>query len=131
MRTFLVSMLLLLTMATNTSAQEIYKEVKRIMQNQEVIKSDPKKTLDERKIATFKYDAIYYMMVKAGDNHVTAYELGNQTSAMIDYVNLYIKRLSMEKKKNQRDIIMSRFKKSHYRKRIVQRHGQRHYLCLC
>ena len=111
MRTFLVSMLLLLTMATNASAQEIYKEVKRIMQNQEVIKSDPKKTLDERKIATFKYDAIYYMMVKAGDNHVTAYELGNQTSAMIDFVNLYIKRLSMEKKKNQRDIIMSRFKK--------------------
>ena len=56
MRTFLVSMLLLLTMATNASAQEIYKEIKRIMQNQEVIKSDPKKTLDERKIATFKYD---------------------------------------------------------------------------
>ena len=51
------------------------------------------------------------MMVKAGDNHVTAYELGNLTSAMIDFVNLYIKRLSMEKKKNQRDIIMSRFKK--------------------
>ena len=97
--------------ATSVSAQEIYKEVKRIQKQAETFANDTTKNLDERKIACFKYDAIYYMMVKAGDNHVTAYELGNQTSAMIDFVNLYIKRLSMEKKKSQRDIIMSRFKK--------------------
>ena len=112
MKKFLVSMLLLCTMATNVGAQEIYKEVKRIMQNLEVVKTDSKRSLEERKIATFKYDAIYYMLVKATDNHVSTYELGNQTSAMIDFINLYVKRLSAEKKKTQRDIIMSKFKKA-------------------
>lgn len=104
---------MLLCLATITAgAQEIYNEVKRIMQNQEVIKNDSKRNLEERKIATFKYDAIYYMLVKATDNHFSTYELGNQTSAMIDFINLYIKRLSAEKKKAQRDIIMSKFKQA-------------------
>ena len=37
-------------------------------------------------------------------------EAGTQTSAMIDFVNLYIKRLSQEKKKAQKDLIMTRYK---------------------
>ncbi len=112
MKQILISMLLLCTITTNVGAQEIYNEVKRIMQNQEVIKCDSKKPIEERKIATFKYDAIYYILVKATDNHVSTYELGKQTSAMIDFVNIYIKSLSAEKKKAQRDIIKSKFKKA-------------------
>ena len=51
------------------------------------------------------------MLVKAGDSqHFTSYDLGTQTSAMIDFVNLYIKRLSQEKKKAQKDLIMTRYK---------------------
>lgn len=111
MRKFIVSMLLCMVTFT-AGAQEIYKEVKRIMQNQEVIKNDSKRNIEERKIATFKYDAIYYMLVKATNNNFSTYELGKQTSAMIDFINFYIKRLSVEKKKTQRDIIMSKFKQA-------------------
>lgn len=81
------------------------------MQNQEAIKNNTSKSLEERKVATFKWDAIYYMLVKASDaKDFTPYELGKQTSAMIDFVNLYVKRLSMEKKKSQKEIIMTRYK---------------------
>ena len=49
--------------------------------------------------------------MKAGDNNeFTPYDLGMQTSSMIDFVNLYVKRLSEEKKKTQKDLIMSRYK---------------------
>lgn len=111
MKKIILSLMLLCFMMSGASAQEIYKEVKRIMQNQEDIKNNPQKTLDERKIATFKWDAIYYLIVKAGDQNLTAYELGNQTSAMLDFVNLYIKRVSSEKKKAQREIIINRYRK--------------------
>ena len=111
MKRILITMLLAGTLSISASAQEIYKEVRRIMQNQEAIKTNTAKPIEERKIATFKWDAIYYMLVKAGDSqHFTSYDLGTQTSAMIDFVNLYIKRLSQEKKKAQKDLIMTRYR---------------------
>ena len=111
MKKMMLTLMLLCTFALNASSQEIYKEVKRIMQKQEAIKNDTGKSLDERKIAAFKWDAIYYMIMKAGDNNeFTPYDLGMQTSSMIDFVNLYVKRLSEEKKKTQKDLIMSRYK---------------------
>lgn len=110
MKKFILTMFMLCVMISGATAQEIYKEVRRIMQKQEAIKSDAQKSLEERKLATFKWDAIYYMMVKAGDNHLSSYDLGAQTSAMIDFVNLYINRLSAEKKKAQRNLIISRYK---------------------
>lgn len=42
MKNFLVSMLLLCLMTTNARAQEIYNEVKSIMQNLEITKNDSK-----------------------------------------------------------------------------------------
>lgn len=104
-------MTLLVTFTLTASSQEIYKEVRRIMQQEEAIKNDASKSLDTRKIATFKWDAIYYLIMKAGEsNNITVYQIGQQTDAMIDFVNRYIKRLSDEKKKSQREIIMSRYK---------------------
>ncbi|MCH4147476.1 MAG: hypothetical protein LKG25_02575 [Prevotella sp.] len=111
MKKVILSLMLMFAFTLTASSQEIYKEVKRIMQNEEAIKNDKTKNMDERKIATFKWDAIYYMIMKSGDEKdFTTYELGSQTSAMIDFVNLYVKRLSEEKKKAQRDIIMDHYK---------------------
>ena len=77
MKKMMLTLMLLCTFALNASSQEIYKEVKRIMQKQEAIKNDTGKSLDERKIAAFKWDAIYYMIMKAGDNNeFTPYDLG-------------------------------------------------------
>lgn len=111
MKKIILSLMLMFAFALTASSQEIYKEVKRIMQNEEAIKNDKSKSLEERKIATFKWDAIYYMIMKSADQKdFTPYELGCQTSAMIDFINLYVKRFSEEKKKSQKDIIMSRYK---------------------
>ena len=83
--------------ASGASAQEIFNEVRNIMKQQETI--------------TFKWDAIYYMIMKAAESsNFTEYELGRQTNAMIDFVNLYLKRLANAKKKADREIIMANFK---------------------
>ena len=43
----------------STSAQEIYDEVRRIEKEAKAFANDTKNNLEARKIATFKYDAIY------------------------------------------------------------------------
>lgn len=111
MKKLLLSLTLLVAFTLTASSQEIYKEVRRIMQQEEAIKNDASKSLDARKIATFKWDAIYYIIMKAGESDTfTSYQVGQQTDAMIDFVNRYVKRLSEEKKKQQREIIKSRYK---------------------
>ena len=95
----------------NATSQEIYKEVNRIMHNAETIKNDTKRNLEERKIATFKADAIFYLLSKAAENnHFTEYDLGKQTNAMIEFVNSYIKRLSKAPKKADKQLIIARYK---------------------
>lgn len=49
----------------STSAQEIYDEVRRIEKEAKAFANDTKNNLEARKIATFKYDAIYYLIDKA------------------------------------------------------------------
>ena len=46
----------------------------------------------------------------ATEDRFTEYELGVQANAMIDFVNLYMKRLAEEKKKKDRELIMTKFK---------------------
>ena len=70
--------------ATSVSAQEIYNEVKRIQKQAETFANDTTKNLNERKIACFKYDAIYYLVDRASqEDRFTEYELGQQTDALI------------------------------------------------
>lgn len=107
----MIAAILLATAVTGASAQDIYKEVQNIMHRQETIKQDAAKPMEERKIATFKWDAIYYLSMKAGETErFTAYELGQQTSAMLDFVNQYVKRLASEKKKDKKAMVMSRYR---------------------
>ena len=97
--------------ATTVSAQEIYNEVKKIQKQAETFANDTTKNLDERKIACFKYDAIYYLVDRASqEDRFTEYELGQQTDALIEFVNLYVKRLSQERKKKDKDIVLALFK---------------------
>jgi len=101
----------LCTMAFSATAQEIFKEVNSIMDKQEAIKKDTKRGLEERKIATFKSDAIFYMIMKAKDtSNFSERQLGQQVDAMLEYVNTYVKRLANIQKKTDRDILMARYK---------------------
>lgn len=73
--------------------------------------NDKTKDLETRKIACFKYDVLYYLIGKAAtEDTFTEYELGVQANAMIDFVNLYLKRLADEDKKKDREIVMAKFK---------------------
>ena len=91
--------LALVCMSVGASAQEIYNEVKRIEKEVKAFANDTSKDLEARKVATFKYDAIFYLITKGSqEERFSEYELGVQTNAMIEFVNLFVSRLSEIKK---------------------------------
>lgn len=95
----------------STSAQEIYDEVRRIKKEAKAFANDTKNNLDARKIATFKYDAIYYLIDKASQEPLfSEYELGVQTNAMIEFVNLFVSKLSTLKKNKDKDMLKAVFR---------------------
>ncbi len=100
---------LLCCLATiQASSQDIYSEVKNMMDSYQSIKDNASKSLDERKVATFKWDAIYYLVTQA--NSQSEVELGAQVAAMTDFVNLYLKQLQEAKGNQARQVVMSKFK---------------------
>lgn len=99
---------------TNVNAQqeeEIYNEVKNLMNAAEATAADKSLDIEERKVACFKYDALYYLLEKGGQTEgFTVYELGSQANSLILFVNLYVKRLSEAKDKKEREIVKVKFK---------------------
>ena len=109
MKRMLCALLLICAFAVQTSAQEIYKEVKTILDQYEKEKNDTLKNIETRKIATFKWDAIYYLLLHS--EGLSESEVGKQTSAMIDFVNIYLKRLQgAGKSKKARELVAGTFK---------------------
>ncbi len=95
----------------NASSQEIYKAVVQMKTDVEKLANDTTKNIEARKVACFKYDALYYLIDKAGHaEHFSEYELGTQANAMVEFVNLFVKRLSAEKKKKDKDVVLAIFK---------------------
>lgn len=95
----------------SASAQEIYNEVRRIEKEAKAFANDTKNNLEARKIATFKYDAIYYLIDKASQEPLfSEYELGVQTNAMIEFVNLFVSKLSTLKKNKDKDMLKAVFR---------------------
>lgn len=95
----------------STSAQEIYDEVRRIEKEAKAFANDTKNNLEARKIATFKYDAIYYLIDKASQEPLfSEYELGVQTNAMIEFVNLFVSKLSTLKKNKDKNMLKAVFR---------------------
>lgn len=98
-------------LATNSKAQDIYKEVVRLKSKAEALTNDTTQNIEARKIACFKNDALYYLMDKAAnEDNFSEIELGKQANAMIEFVNTFVKRLSQEKKKKDKDIILATYK---------------------
>lgn len=106
---FLSLVLCICTM--NAFSQEIYNEVQKLMKSAEATMNDTSLDIEVRKVACFKNDALYYLIQKAGkDDSFTEYQLGTQANAMIEFVNLFVKRMGGEKKKKDKDIVLARFK---------------------
>ncbi len=108
MKKTLLTLVMLCIAICQASAQDIFNEVKNLMDNYQKVKNDTTQNLDVRKIATFKWDAIYYMVYQATDETET--ELGTQVSAMIDYVTLYLKQLKEAKSQQKKELVISKFK---------------------
>lgn len=111
MKKLILMLVLFCACVMNTQAQEIFKEVKNLEKQAETLASDTTKTMEARKVACFKYDAIYYLIDKASqEDDFSEYELGQQTNAMIEFVNLYVKRLGDARKQKDKDIIKAQFR---------------------
>lgn len=108
----IMTLLLTCTCVVSSSAQAIYNEVRRMQKTFELIKADESLKLDDRKVATFKWDAIEYMLYKAGeDSTFTEQQLGEQTFAMTEFVALFQKRLAEAgNSKSKRLNTLERFK---------------------
>ncbi len=104
----IMTLMLFCAIIAQASAQDIFNEVKHLMDGYQKVKNDTTQNLDVRKIATFKWDAIYYMVYQASDE--TESELGVQVSSMIDFVTLYLKKLKDAKTKQAKEVIVSTFK---------------------
>lgn len=111
MKKFFIILALVCMSVLSTSAQEIYDEVRRIEKEAKAFANDTKNNLEARKIATFKYDAIYYLIDKASQEPLfSEYELGVQTNAMIEFVNLFVSKLSTLKKNKDKDMLKAVFR---------------------
>lgn len=111
MKKLFIILALVFMSVLSTSAQEIYDEVRRIEKEAKAFANDTKNNLEARKIATFKYDAIYYLIDKASQEPLfSEYELGVQTNAMIEFVNLFVSKLSTLKKNKDKDMLKAVFR---------------------
>ena len=111
MKKIVFMMVAMLTFAINSQGQEIFKEVKHIQESAEALANDTTKNLESRKIACFKYDAIYYLIDKAAvEPTFTEYELGLQADAMIEFVNYFVARLKGTDKAKDKDLLKAKFK---------------------
>lgn len=116
---FIIAAFLGLTITA--SAQDVLNE---IVKTSQATANDTTQTMNVRKIAVFKYDALTYLrskMLQPADvlknqNNLSALNetiriLNEQALAMNQYVTLYLKRLGEAKKKNQ-DIVTHIFKQA-------------------
>lgn len=110
---FLLAMTLF--MAAPAKAQDVANEIKRISK---AVVDDSKQDLQIRRIAYFKVNVIDYMKMKVRDevmkdtNNLKVFNdnmkmINEQSYAMYEFVNLFIKRLSESSKK---DIVIAKFK---------------------
>lgn len=121
MKKILLAMAISCAFTMNAGAQQIFNEVKNMQKTFEAVKYDKSKALDERKVASFKWDAIEYMLYKAKDDSTfTESQLGEQTMAMTEFVNLYFKRLSESSNKEKREIAVARFKNASVNNSLFQ-----------
>ena len=111
MKKYLLALMLACFSFVGASAQDIYKEVVRMKEASEKLMNDSTQSMEVRKVACFKNDALYYLIDKAADSpDFSEFTLGEQANAMIDFVNLFVKRLSQERKKKDKDVILATYK---------------------
>lgn len=108
MKKLLLTVALMIACGTSVSAQKVYQEILKISKE---TANDTSKSIEARKVATFKVDELNYMAMKTRDMmpDSTVGVLDHQAYAMYEFVNLYTKRIA-EAKKNDQDKVLKMFK---------------------
>lgn len=102
--------LIAFAMSVAAQAQDIFNEVRSLQQSYQTLAEDTTQNIDKRKIAVFKSDALYYLTEKAAQtDNFTEYKLGMQANAMIDFVNLFVKRISSTRKAADQELLKAKF----------------------
>ena len=106
MKKILILALMACTTCFTAQAQEVYK---RILMVSKQTAADKSKSIDVRKVATFKVDELNYMAMKSKElmPDSTVRMLDTQAYAMHEFINLFFKRLSEAKKKTQKELVMA------------------------
>ena len=107
-KTFIAFVLLCTSYAT-LQAQNVYNE---ILQTSTKVAQDKSNDLDKRKVATFKVDALKYMMMKTRElmPDISMRMVDAQAYAMYSFVNNYLKDLAKTKKKKDKELVKNIYK---------------------
>ena len=111
MKRIVLALTLWSMIAVGAYAQEVYQEIMRLSRQ---IAEDESKSIELRKIATFKVDELEYMAMKTRElmPDSAASVLDYQAYAMYDFINLYSNKLARAEKDKERSRIMSMFKEA-------------------
>ena len=111
MKKIFLTALMLCGLSLTAPAQEVYQEILRLSRK---VAADKNKSLDARKVATFKVDELKYMAMKTKeqmpDSSVRVLDV--QAYAMYDFVNLFMRRLTEARKKADKEKVMTRFREA-------------------
>ncbi len=111
MKKIFLTALMLCGLSLTAPAQEVYQEILRLSRK---VAADKNKSLDARKVATFKVDELNYMAMKTKeqmpDSSVRVLDV--QAYAMYDFVNLFMRRLTEARKKADKEKVMIRFREA-------------------
>ena len=118
MKRLFLFLIMALAMSGQAAAQDVANEIIKLSK---AIVDDTKQDLQTRRIAYFKVNVINYMKMKVRDevlrdtNDLKVFNanikmLNEQSYAMYQFVNLFVKRLSESNKKEAKEVVMTRFR---------------------
>lgn len=122
MKRILIILTLLCLIAFHAKGQDVFNEIYRLS---EKAANDRSNTIEDRRINTFKVDALSYMktktlelMLEKGNdigkvlNDSTVNKLNHQAYAMYAYINLFLKRMARCDKESQLNKVKRVFKET-------------------
>ena len=118
MKRLFLFLIMALAMSGQAAAQDVANEIIKLSK---AIVDDTKQDLQTRRIAYFKVNVINYMKMKVRDevlrdtNDLKVFNenikmLNEQSYAMYQFVNLFVKRLTESNKKEAKEVVMTRFR---------------------
>lgn len=118
MKKLLFFLAMTLLVAVPMKAQDVANEIKRISK---AVVDDSQQDLQTRRIAYFKVNAIDYMKMKVRDevlkdtNDLKVFNdnikmINEQSYAMYEFVNLFVKRLSEADKPEAKELVLAKFR---------------------